>query len=172
LERIARCRPLSTDPVIQAPSYAQDEGASGAADGWWCELPHATAIPTGFVTLHRYVSTLPHTYALYITQYAPRGTTPTSATAGPVITLEVDASSGVLPPHHLRYEHHRHGRPVRLGGRLTAAVLITSHLVSVIWRLPRAGVPHYLSGVTTVTVSGHDVPKATVVAVAKSVKPD
>lgn len=167
-----RCAPLSTDVRVQAPSYAQTMGAGDAPDGWWCELPHATALPAGFVTLQRYVGTEPGTYALYITQYAPKGTNPASATSGPVITLVADASSGVDLPAHLRYPHEPHGKTVGIARHVRAALSVSAHEVSMSWRFPSTGVPRYLAGVVSVEISAHDVSKQTVLAVARSVKPD
>lgn len=167
-----RCGPVRGDPAVQAPPYAEAKGATSVADGWWCQLPHATALPAGFVAIHRYVGTLPNTYADYITQYAPKGTTSTKATTGPVITLVADASSGVFLPKHLHHLKLAHGRKVRVARGVEAMLSTSESSVNLTWRFPTAGVPGYLVGVVSVSVGGHDVPEKTVVAVAERVKPD
>ena len=43
-----RCTPLPSDQPVEAPLYAQQEGANGATDGWWCQMPHATEVPAQF----------------------------------------------------------------------------------------------------------------------------
>lgn len=166
-----RCRPLPDDPPIQAPAYAQQRGATDATDGWWCDLPHLTALPRGFVPLRRYVGTLPHTYADYITQYAPKGTTPTKATSGPVLTLVAEAASGVFLPKHLVRPGLGKGSKVRLARGVRAVVSASKRLVGVSWRLPDGGLPSYLVGVVNVSLTGHELPKKTVIAVAKRVRP-
>jgi hypothetical protein len=132
---------------------------------------HATALPGRFVAIRRYVATLPGTYADYITQFAPKGTTPTSATSGRVITLVADAESGVLLPKHLRYPRAGGGRTVRLAGTVRATLSSAGSLVGVTWRFSSRGTPSYLSGVVSVSLTGHDVPKRTVLAVARRVRP-
>ena len=53
------CAPLADDPAVEAPLYAQQEGASSRSDGWWCQLPHATQVPGGLLPLRRDVAPLP-----------------------------------------------------------------------------------------------------------------
>ena len=68
------CAPLAAEPPVEAPLYAQQEGASSKSDGWWCQLPHATQVPGGLLPLRRDVAPLPQNFAIYQTVYSPAGT--------------------------------------------------------------------------------------------------
>src|SRR5271154_5450054 len=72
--RSVGCAPLAGDPSIEAPLYAQQEGASSKSDGWWCQLPSATQVPGGLLPLRRDVAPLPQNFAIYETVYSPAGT--------------------------------------------------------------------------------------------------
>src|SRR3984957_15089203 len=78
--RPVSCKTLPSDPPLEAPLYAQNAGASPMADGWWCQLPHATRMPASFVAVQRELIPLPNLYGLYSTTYAP--STPTGAHGG------------------------------------------------------------------------------------------
>ena len=166
------CKPNPTDPQIEAPLYAQNAGASPRADGWWCELPHATQMPENFVPVRRYVVPIggtTGTYALFSTQF---GTDPLKASTGkvPHITVSAEVNTAVKPPKHLQYPPTR-GKSVRLKRHLRANVSVKGKSVVVTWRYPTKGVPKYLRAVTTVIVSASGVPKAEVLDVAKAVYP-
>src|SRR5579871_5738779 len=72
--RSVACTPMASDPAIEAPLYAQQKGASGKSDGWWCQLPHATQVPSGLVPLRRNSAPLPNNYDLDETVYSLAGT--------------------------------------------------------------------------------------------------
>ncbi|HVX21129.1 MAG TPA: hypothetical protein VHB02_07265 [Acidimicrobiales bacterium] len=166
-----RCAPLPHDPPVEAPGYARKAGASGGADGWWCQLPHATTLPAGLVAVDRSVAPLPGTYAVYATRYAHKGTT--TGSRGPSITVSMDVASSVRPPAHLHYPNvPAAGRRLSLARGVDATASTSHGTTTVTWRYPRTGVPRYLRTVATVTVTGDGVPRATVVAVARHVRPD
>ena len=169
-----RCGPLPGDPALEAPGYAQEDGASGGKDGWWCQLPHATQVPANFTAFRRTVSPLPHTYADYGTEYVPRGTGNLAAAQahGPTITVSADVNSTVTPPVHLRYPSEGGGRKVSLGSGVQGTMTAADGIVTVSWRFPTKGAPKYLRAVVGVTVTGTHVPGTTVVAVARQVRPD
>ena len=168
------CGPLPGDPPLETPGYAQQGGAGGGTDSWWCELPHATEMPSNYVAFRRSVSPLPNTYADYGTEFVPKGTGKLSAAEvnGPTITVSSDVNSTVTPPTHLRYPHLGGGRTVPLQRGVEAAVTSTDGIVTVSWRFPSSGVPKYLRAVVGVTVTGTHVPESTVLAVARQVRPD
>ncbi len=166
------CRSVSGEPAVAAPLWAQQHGAGGQTSGWWCQLPHATEMPANFVAASRTVDPLPNTYADFTTEYVPEGSTVSTGTAGPSITVAPDVDSVVGAPVHLRYPRLRKGASVRLLHGLRATLTSSKHLVSVRWRYPSSGVPQYLRGVVAVAVVGSDVPASTVLAVARSVRPD
>ncbi len=170
--RPLRCTPLSTDVPLQPPQYAQAEGAGGATDEWWCELPHATQLPASYVELKRLVAPLAYPYGLYSTYYAPRGSGSTAAAGQPVIVVTEDANGGVVRPGRLKYPATPSGKKIVLVKGVNATVTQSASSVSVEWRYPRSGVPRYLTGVATVTVSGTDVPESVVLGIARHVEPD
>jgi hypothetical protein len=165
-----RCKPLASDPPLEAPQYALDEGAAGGADGWWCQLPHATQMPTKLVPMLRYVTPLPNQYAGYSTQYSTKQSATLSATQ-PTIIVSSDVNSAVRPGN-VPHRAPAGGKKVELVKGVTAKLVVKGHDVQVSWAFPTKGVPQYLQAVTTVTVRGTDVPTSTVLAVAKHVAPD
>jgi len=176
----AKCTVLPNEPAVEAPQYAQNIGAGGEAYGWWCELPHATALPSGMVADHRSVADLANLYALFNTQFAPKPslpadttTDPGSGASSPGLILEVDVNSSTIPAKHLAYPPKLDGgTKVKINKRVTATVVVVGHNVTVEWRYPRHGVPKYLEEVATVALVGTDLSKATVIRVAASVRPD
>jgi hypothetical protein len=166
------CKAVSGEPTVAAPYWAQQEGAGGETSGWWCQLPHATEMPANFVATTRTVDPLPNTYADFTTEYVPEGSASAAVGTGPSITVAPDVDSGVATPVHLLYPRQRQGTVVTLPHGVRATMISSKHLVSVHWRYPTSGVPKYLRGVVTVTVIGSDVPKSTVLAVARAVRPD
>lgn len=170
-----RCTPLSTDAPLEAPQYAQEEGASDVTDEWWCDLPHATELPTNYVELKRLVAPLTFPYALYSTYYGARGTknpTTISSSSQPHVTVTDDVNSTPRRPGKLQYPAAAKGKSIALA-KGVSATLVTAHGAdTVTWRYPTKGVPRYLQGVATVTVAGTGVPEAVVVAVARHVEPD
>jgi hypothetical protein len=158
---------MASDPQLQAPLYAQNDGASGSADGWWCQLPHATQLPAGFVPVVRSVAPLANDYALYSTQYGKHR----NASAGPNIVVSSDVES-VQSPGRLDYGPRSSGKTVVLHKGVKATVSSADGSVEVTWQYPTHGVPKYLRAVATVSVTGTGVPKSVVVAVARHVEPD
>ena len=168
------CAPTAAEPSIEAPLYAQKEGASPKSDGWWCQLPHATEVPAGLLPLRRDVAPLPQNFALYQTVYAPAGTAKDdsiTANGPPAIVVEVKANSAVAPGKTARIPQFTSSQKVVLKKGITAYVLSGSGQTDVSWSLPTTGVPRYLSPVTYVTVAGFGVPASAVIAVAKHVQP-
>lgn len=173
-----RCTPLGSDAALEAPLYAQQEGASGADDEWWCELPHAGRLPAGYGELIRTVSPLTYPYALYTTYYGPStaanrhalAQTDVSTLTGVWVTDDWDST--VRGVHNLQYPPAPRGVGVRVAKRVVGTLVAGTGRVSVVWRYPARGVPRYLKGVVTVTVTGNGVPKATLLAVARAVTPD
>jgi hypothetical protein len=172
LRKVA-CRPSASDLQLQAPTYAQDLGAGGEPDGWWCQLPHATQMPAGFKQAVRSVSPLANDYGLYSTQYGKHVNPPGSAeaTRGPNITVSDNVES-VQFPGKLDYGTQPKGKKVRLAKGVTGIVTSAGGTVSVTWRYPTHGVPKYLKAVATVNVTATGVPESVVLAVAKHVEPD
>jgi hypothetical protein len=167
------CAAVKGEPAIEAPSYAQTEGAGGQTSGWWCQLPHPTKMPSNLVASSRVVEPFTNTYASYATVYTLKGTAATAlAGDGPSIVVAPYADSAVAPSKQLRYGSQPKGQTVALGRGVTATLVKSKKLVTVYWRYPRSGVPKYLRGVTSVTVTGTHVPVATVIAVAQSVRPN
>jgi hypothetical protein len=167
------CTTMRTDPALEAPLYAQNEGANGSSDGWWCQLPHLTEVPSGFRQIVRTVAPLPNLYSNYETQYGP----PTGGAAhvlgsGPGILLTDDVNGAVMVPSHLTYPSLPKGSSVSLGHGVTAVVSRQGTTTRVTWRYPSRGIPKYLHTVVQVTVSGTGVPASEVVAVARQVRPD
>ena len=168
------CAPLADDPAVEAPLYAQQEGASSRSDGWWCQLPHATQVPGGLLPLRRDVAPLPQNFAIYETVYSPKGTTKdASITAnGPrAIVVEVKANSAVAPGKTARTPQFTSSQKVVLKKGITANVLTSGGQTDVSWSFPTTGVPRYLSAVSSVTVAGFGVPASVVIAVAKHIQP-
>lgn len=170
--RAIRCTGLSTDPTLEPPLYALQEGAAGGADSWWCDLPHATRMPANYVELRRLVSSLSYPYGLFSTYYGtPLHTQGTFTTSRPGIIVTVEWDTTRLEPKHVTYSRRPHGRSVQLTKGVTGTLVASKTSVSVTWRLPTSGVPRYLRGVTTVTVTGRGVAAAAVLSVAKYVRP-
>jgi hypothetical protein len=172
-----RCTTLKTDPPLEAPLYAQQEGASGATDGWWCQMPHATKLPAHFVEIKHVIEPLTFPYSLYSTYYRARskGGPPTSlGTPGvPGVEVTIDFNSTVdHAPGRLHYPSTPTGKTVTIRKGLKGTLVTTSNDTYVTWRYPTKGVPRYLQGVATVTVTGTAVPVATVLGVARQVAPD
>ena len=168
------CVPLTGDPSIEAPLYAQRKGASGKSDGWWCELPHATQVPDGLVALRRDSAPLPNNYALEQTVYSRAGMAKDAAIAAngsPALIVEVKVNSAVAPGATARVPQFSSARTVVLKKGITANVLTNAGQTDVSWAFPTSGVPKYLSAVTAVTVAGFGVPSSVVIAVAKHVAP-
>ena len=168
-----RCGPMASDPQLEAPLYAQQKGASGKADAWWCQLPHATQLPGGLVPLRRDVAPLPNGYAIEETVYA-RGSLPKDAsisTKTPSIIVEVKLNSVVAPTTTAHVPGFSSPNTITLKRGVTASVETSTGRTDVSWAYPTAGVPKYLVAVASVTVAGFDVPPSTVIAVAKHVKP-
>ncbi len=176
--RSVPCGPLPGDPPLEAPGYAQQAGASGAADAWWCQLPHATVMPARFAARQRYVSPLSGaltTYASYATEYVIRGQDGKlpMPTTGPTIIVSSDVNSTVAPPGHLPYKAPSYGvGKVTVANGVTGVLAMRKNIVSVTWKFPTRAVPRYLRGVVSVSVSGSQVSKSTILAVARMVKPD
>jgi hypothetical protein len=171
--RSLRCTRLSSDAAIEAPLYAQQEGASGGTDQWWCQLPHATEVPSTYVELRHLVAPISYPYAYYSTYYGPssNATTPTGL-SGPGLVVAVDWNSTVRRPRHLTYPAPPKGQEVRLTTRVTGTLVVSKKSVSVTWRYPSSGVPKYLQGVVAITVSGTGLSEAVVLGVARHVVPD
>jgi hypothetical protein len=168
------CTPMRTDPALEAPLYAQQAGANGSPDGWWCQLPHATMVPSGYRQVVRTVAPLADLYSDYTTQYGPttgaRGAGRPNAGHEILVTDYVDSS--VMPPTRLHYPPPAKGSKVALGHGVTATMVRQGSTVSVTWRYPVHGVPKYLRAVAQVTVSGTGEPQSVVVGVARHVQPD
>jgi hypothetical protein len=168
------CKPLKSDPAIEAPLYAQKAGATGRSDGWWCQLPHATKLPGGLVALRRDSAPLPNNYGLDETVYAQAGTAKEAAISthgSPFMIVEVKVNSSVAPSATDRVPEFASAHKVVLKKGTTANVLTDSGQTDVSWAFTTAGAPRYLSAVSTVTVAGFNVPASMVVAVAKHVAP-
>ena len=168
------CRPMASDPAIEAPLYAQEKGASAKSDGWWCQLPHATRVPGGLVPLRRDSAPLPNNYALDETVYASAGTAKEAAISthgSPFLIVEVKVNSAVAPGATARVPQFSSAHKVVLKKGVIANVLTDSGQTDVSWAFTTAGVPKYLSAVSTVTVAGFGVPASVVIAVAKHVAP-
>jgi hypothetical protein len=169
-----KCKPMASDPAIEAPLYAQQQGASGRADAWWCELPHATKVPSGLVPLRRDSAPLPNNYELNETVYASAGTSKEagiSTHGSPFLIVEVKVNSAVAPGPTARVPQFSSAHKVVLKKGITANVLTESGQTDVTWAFTTAGAPRYLSAVSAVTVAGFGVPAPTVIAVAKHVAP-
>jgi hypothetical protein len=167
-----RCSTLPTDPALEAPLYAQNEGASGAANGWWCQLPHATMAPAGFTELARRVTPIADLYSDYVTLYGPNAGGSDGSASGPQIRVTDEVNSSVAPPSHLKYTPVPKGAHVSLGHGVTAVEVRHRQSTTVVWRYPVRGVPKYLRAVAQVSVSGTGVPESAVVGVARHVQPD
>lgn len=172
LQKLA-CTTMRTDPALEAPLYAQNQGANGSSDGWWCQLPHLTKVPSGFRQIVRTVAPLPSLYSDYETQYGPaNGSAAHVLGTGPGILLTDDVNSAVMVPSHLTYPSLPKGSSVSLGHGVTAVVSHQGSTTRVTWRYPSRGVPKYLHSVVQVTVSGTGVPSSEVLAVARQVRPN
>jgi hypothetical protein len=168
------CAPMAAEPSIEAPLYAQKEGASGKSDAWWCQLPHATQVPGGLLPLRRNVAPLPQNFAIYQTVYAPAGTAKDlsiTAHGPPAIVVEVKANSAVAPGTTDRIPQFPSAQKVVLKKGISANVLTSGGQTDVTWAFSTAGVPKYLNSVSYVTVAGFGVPAAAVIGVAKHVRP-
>ena len=168
-----RCAAMASDPQLEAPLYAQQKGASGRADAWWCQLPHATQVPGGLVPLRRDVAPLPNGYAIEETVYTRGGLVKDASisTKSPAIVVEVKLNSVVAPTTTAHVPQFSSPNTVTLKKGVTANVLTSGGQIDVSWAYPTTGVPKYLVAVASVTVAGFDVPASTVIAVAKHVKP-
>ncbi len=169
-----RCAPMASDPPLEAPLYAQQKGASSKPDAWWCQLPHATQVPTGLVPLRRDVAPLPNGFAIEETVYTTAGSAKDvsiTAKGSPAIIVEVKLNSAVAPGPTAHVAQFSSPRKVTLKKGVTANVLTSSGQTDVSWAYPTTGVPRYLSAVASVTVAGFGVPTSAVVAVAKHVAP-
>jgi hypothetical protein len=164
------CRPLASDPPLEAPEYALDEGARGGNDSWWCQLPHATQVPVGYGPASRYVAPLPNDYADYSTEYTKGGSTGATDPASNLV-VTADVNSAVTPGVTV-HKAPKGGQQVKLTNGVTADVVVSGKSVSVGWSYPTTGVPSYLQGVSSMSVVGTNLPPATVVAVAGHVEPD
>ncbi len=162
----APCRPTTTDPSVEAPEYAVQLGANPKPDGWWCQLPHPTELPTGFDGLQRSVAPLPKGQASYADLYWEK--TPGSPTSDNATTMSSSVPKGRSPSH----RGQAHGKTVAVAPGVKATLSTKSGTITLTWTLPRSGVPAYLAAVSTVQVSGSRLPQAVVVAVAKHVRPD
>jgi hypothetical protein len=168
------CKPMATDPAIEAPLYAQQKGASGKSDAWWCQLPHATKVPAGLVALRRDSAPLPNNYALEETIYALAGTAKEASISthgSPFLVVEVKVNSAVAPGVTARVPQFSSAHKVVLKKGVTANVLTDSGQTDVSWAFATAHAPKYLSAVSSVTVAGFNVPASAVIAVAKHVAP-
>jgi hypothetical protein len=168
------CKPMASDPAIEAPLYAQQNGASGKSDGWWCQLPHATRVPAGLVPLRRDSAPLPNNYDLDETVYTAAGKEKDAAvnTRSPAIIVEVKVNSAVAPGATARVPQFSSAHKVVLKKGVTAYVLTESGQTDVSWGFTTGGsIPKYLSAVSSITVAGFDVPASMVIAVAKHVAP-
>ena len=168
------CAPMASDPAIEAPLYAQQEGASPKSDGWWCQLPHATQVPGGLVPLRRDSAPLPNNFANYETVYTPAGTAKDdsiTANGPPAVVVEVNVNSAVTPGTTARTPQFSSSKKVVLKKGVTANVLTSGGQTDVSWAFSTTGVPRYLSPVSYVTVAGFGVPASAVIAVAKHVRP-
>jgi hypothetical protein len=165
---------MASDPAIEAPLYAQQKGASAKSDGWWCQLPHATQVPGGLVPLRRDSAPLANNYALDETVYASAGTAKEASISthgSPSLIVEVKVNSALAPSATARVPQFSSAHKVVLKKGVTANVLTDSGQTDVSWAFTTAGVPKYLSAVSTVTVAGFGVPASVVIAVAKHVAP-
>jgi hypothetical protein len=168
------CKPMASDPAIEAPLYAQQAGASGSSDGWWCQLPHATRVPGGLVPLRRDSAPLPNNYDLDETVYATAGTARDDSITNngpPAVIVEVKVNSAVVPGATARVPEFSSAHEVVLKKGVTAYVLTESGQTDVSWGFRTAHVPKYLSAVASITVAGYDVPASAVIAMAKHVAP-
>jgi hypothetical protein len=168
------CAPLTAEPSVEAPLYAQQEGASPKSDGWWCELPHATQVPGGLLPLRRDVDPLPNNFAIYQTVYSPAGTAKDesiTANGPPAIVVEANVNSAVAPGKTARTPQFSSSHKVVLKKGVEANVLTSGGQTDVSWSFSTTDAPKYLSPVSYVTVAGFGVPASTVIAVAKHVRP-
>jgi hypothetical protein len=173
--RPVACKAMPSDPPLEAPLYAQNAGARGGNDGWWCQLPHASQIPGSFVAIQRVVVPLPNLYGLYATTYAPAAATTESASqlaSRASIVVAPRVNGAVNPGTIERLPPPSGGRTVTLAKGVTATVVAKGRSVVVTWPYPSSKTPPYLRAVASVTVTGTGVPESVVVAVAKHVEPD
>jgi hypothetical protein len=173
--KAVRCAPMASDPVLEAPLYAQQKGASSKADAWWCQLPHATQVPVGLVPLRRDVAPLPNNFAIEETVYSLKSTAKDvsiTSKGPPAIIVQVRTNSAVAPGPTDHAPQFSSSKKVTLKKGVTANVVTGSGQTDVSWAFPTSGVPKYLTAVSTVTVAGFSVPAAAVIAVAKHVAPN
>jgi hypothetical protein len=172
--RPVACKPLPSDPPLEAPTYAQNAGASPIADGWWCQLPHATRMPANFVAVQRTVVPLPNLYGQYTTTFAPPMAAGESSQPanGSSIVVAPEVNGAVAPGKTQRAAPPPGGRKVALAKGITVSVVSKGRSVVVTWPYPSSKVPPYLRAVASITVTGTGVPESVVLAVAKHVKPD
>jgi hypothetical protein len=172
--RPVACKPLPSDPPLEAPTYAQNAGASPVADGWWCQLPHATQMPANFVAAQREVIPLPNLYGQYTTTFvtpvAAGAASRTGSRSSIVVAPEVNGA--VAPGKPVPPSAPPGARQVALAKGITASVVSKGRSVVVTWPYPSSKVPPYLRAVASITVTGTGVPESVVLAVAKHVKPD
>jgi hypothetical protein len=172
--RSVACKPLPSDPPLEAPTYAQKAGASPIADGWWCQLPHATWMPANFVAVQRTVVPLPNLYGQYTTMFAPpvaagASTQPANRSS---IVVAPEVNGAVAPGKAVKPAAPPGGRKVALVKGISATVVSKGRSVMVTWPYPSSKVPPYLRAVASITVTGTGVPESVVLAVARHVKPD
>ena len=170
----APCTVKAGDPPIEAPLYAQQLGASPRSDGWWCQLPHATQIPSALTELRRDVAPLPNNHALYETIFTPRGLafgTSLRTKGLPYLIVSEQVDSSIAPNRATHTPQFSSGPAIELKPGVRAYVSVQGNSTAVTFAYPSNGVPKYLFAVTYVTVSGANVPLSTVVAVAKKVRP-
>ncbi len=133
---------MAADPAIEAPLYAQQKGASGKSDGWWCQLPHATQVPGGLVPLRRDSAPLPKNYDLDQTVYSSAGTAKDASitTHGPpTLIVEVKVNSAVAPGATARVPQFSSAQKVVLKKGVTANVLTDSGQTDVSWAFSTSG---------------------------------
>jgi hypothetical protein len=179
LDRV-KCTTLPGDPLIEAPGYAQEKGANGLTDGWWCQLPHATEVPSGLVARRRFfIPANNTTYGDYWTWYGPPSKGRATRTAAPTPTIEgvVVAdfvyAEATAPKRLVHQPAVKGGKRVELEPGLWGTESVTKTTVQFTFRFPTngKGVPKYLTSVATVTVIGWKESFATVLAVARQVRP-
>lgn len=172
--RPVACKSLPSDPPLEAPTYAQNAGASPVADGWWCQLPHATQMPANFVAAQREVIPLPNLYGQYTTTFvSPVAAGAASRTGNrSSIVVAPEVNGAVAPGKPVPPAAPPGARKVALAKGITASVVSMGRSVVVTWPYPSSKVPPYLRAVASITVTGTGVPESVVLAVAKHVKPD
>ena len=143
-----RCAPTATDPPARSPALRATGRGQWPADAWWCQLPHATQVPSGLVPLRRDVAPLPNNYAIDETVYSAAGLANDASigsNGSASIIVEVKVNSSIAPgttPHVPQFSS---ARTVLLKKGVTGDVLTGSGQSDVSWAYPTAGVPKYLT---------------------------